>query len=207
MLELFQPQTIFFDLFDKLAAEVVVSAERLRTLSRDYPHNKGEIERIREEEHRADDITHEILSRLDRNVQTPIDREDIHALAGDLDNIVDAVDALSKRFTLYHIDSVEGAFVAQTEVLIKAARNVQEAVARLRNGRRLSEVSPNLIEIHRLENVADDNHHAAISQLFDGSHDPLFVLKWRELYELLEAAVDGCEDVGNSIERIILKNG
>jgi hypothetical protein len=102
---------------------------------------------------------------------------------------------------------MEPMFVKQTDTLVSAAVALREAVHRLRKTRKLSELSDKLIEIHRLENVGDDQNHAAMSNLFSGATDPLTVMKWKELYDLVEAAIDGCEDVGNTLERIVLKNG
>ena len=99
------------------------------------------------------------------------------------------------------------AFVRQTEVLVESAIALREAVHRLRKSRKLSELSDKLIEVHRLENVGDDNNHAAVSALYDGTKDPLHVIKWKEFYDLVEAAIDGCEDVTNTLERIVLNNG
>jgi uncharacterized protein Yka (UPF0111/DUF47 family) len=97
--------------------------------------------------------------------------------------------------------------VKQCDVLIQATTVLSEAVAQLRHTRKLSDLSPRLIEVHRLESTGDDNHHAAISELYGGSRDPLHVMKWKELYDYVEEAIDGCEDVTNTIERIVLKNG
>ena len=128
-------------------------------------------------------------------------------LVDDLDDIVDAIDALVKRMPLFHVKSVPSGFVKQTEVLLAASRAVDEAVTRLRKSRKLSDLSDKLIEIHHQESVGDDNHHAAMSDLFSGEVEPLEVLKWKELYDYIEEAIDGCEDVGNTLERIVLKNG
>jgi uncharacterized protein Yka (UPF0111/DUF47 family) len=117
------------------------------------------------------------------------------------------VDALAKRFTLYNVKAMEAVFVKQCEVLVKATATLAEAVHRLRKSRKLSELSEKLIEIHRLESEGDDNHHAAISKLYSGAVEPLEVMKWKEFYDYVENAIDGCEDVGNTLERIVLKNG
>lgn len=207
MINLLPKDTVFFDLFEKLSAHVVSTAEHLRRLARSFPETSGHIQLIRQEEHEADELAHAALDRLDRTFITPFDREDIHMLVGGLDDIVDTVDALAKRFPLYHVAAMEPAFLTQTDVLVEAAVALSDAVHRLRKSRKLSELSDRLIEIHRLENVGDDQNHAAVSNLFSGATDPLTVMKWKELYDLVEAAIDGCEDVGNTLERIVLKNG
>jgi predicted phosphate transport protein (TIGR00153 family) len=207
MFNLLPKDTVFFDVFEKLSRHAVSSAEHLRKLAKAFPEGNSEIQRIREEEHSADEVAHMALDRLDRTFITPFDREDIHTLVGELDDIVDGIDALAKRFPLYHVKSVEPTFQKQTDVLVQATVAVSEAVHRLRKSRKLSELSDRLIEIHRLESMGDDNHHAAIMELFGENADPMRALRWKDLYDLIENAIDGCEDVGNTLERIVLKNG
>ena len=199
--------TVFYDLFEDLVKHVVSSAKQLNQLVGQFPRIEASLQLIRNEEHEADNLAHQALDRLDRTFITPFDREDIHTLVGGLDDIIDAIDALVKRMPLFHVKSIPPIFVTQTEVLIKASEAVKEAVFRLRKSRKLSDLSDKLIEIHHHESVGDDNHHAAMSELFGGSTDALEVLKWKELYDYIEEAIDGCEDVGNTLERIVLKNG
>ena len=208
MINLLPKDTVFFDLFEGLSRHAVSSAEHLRQMVRGFPNIEPHLQRIREEEHAADELAHTALERLDRTFITPFDREDIHELVGGLDDIIDAVDALAKRIPLYHVKSIEPAFLEQLDVLIRSAATVSDAVHRLRKARKLSELKEKLIEIHHMESIGDDNHHAALSKLYsNGNQDPLHVMKWKEFYEMIEAAIDGCEDVGNTLERIVLKNG
>ena len=207
MFNLLPKDTVFYDLFEGLARHAVSSAEHLRQLARHYPAVGEHLQRIRDEEHAADQLAHTALDRLDRTFITPFDREDIHELIGGLDDIIDIVDACAKRFALFHIDAMEADFLRQADVLVQATVTLSDAVHRLRKSRKLSELSDKLIEIHHKESIGDDNHHAAMSRLFSGGTDALEVLKWKELYDLIEEAIDGCEDVGNTLERIVLKNG
>jgi len=207
MFNLLPKDTVFYDLFENIADRVVASAGHLHKLTAEFPRIDAAIQMIRNEEHEADNLCHAALDRLDRTFITPFDREDIHTLVGNLDDIVDAIDALVKRMPLFHVKSIPSGFVKQTEVLLAASRAVDEAVTRLRKSRKLSDLSDKLIEIHHQESVGDDNHHAAMSDLFGGDVEPLEVLKWKELYDYIEEAIDGCEDVGNTLERIVLKNG
>jgi len=199
--------TVFYDLFEDLVKHVVAAAKQLKQLVGQFPRIEASLQMIRNEEHEADNLAHQALERLDRTFITPFDREDIHTLVGNLDDIIDAIDALVKRMPLFHVKSIPPMFTSQTEVLIKATEAVKEAVFRLRKSRKLSDLSDKLIEIHHHESAGDDNHHAAMSDLFGGGTDPLEVLKWKELYDYIEEAIDGCEDVGNTLERIVLKNG
>jgi hypothetical protein len=207
MFHLLPRDTVFYDLFEGMSGHGVKAAKYAEQLAQNFPEISDSIRRIREEEHAADQLAHQALERLDRTFITPFDREDIHTLIGELDDIVDGVDALAKRFPLFHVKQMEESFLKQTGVLIKATQMVDEAVKRLRRSRKLTDLSDALIEIHTQESLGDDNHHAAMSRLFDGSVDTLEVIKWKELYDLIEDAIDGCEDVGNTLERIVLKNG
>src|SRR3954447_21034805 len=207
MINLLPKDTVFFDLFENIAVHMVTAAAHLRSLAQTFPNTAADIQRIRNEEHQADELSHTALDRLDRTFITPFDREDIHELVGGLDDIVDHIDALAKRFPLFHIKAMQPEFVKQTEVLVQSTKSVQQAVRMLRKSRKLDDLRPILIEVHTHESVGDDNHHAAISRLFDGTMDTLEVVKWKELLDYVENAIDGCEDVGNTIERIVLKNG
>ncbi len=207
MFNLLPKDTVFFDLFEGLSRHAISCAEHLRQLAKKFPEIDVELQRIRQEEHQADDLTHKALERLDQQFITPFDREDIHELVNGIDDIIDAIDALAKRFPLYHISSMPTLFKQQTDVLVQATVALSDAVHRLRKTRKLSELKDALIEIHRLESVGDDVNHAAVSKLFDGETAPLEVMKWKELYDYIEDAIDGCEDVGNTLERIVLKNG
>lgn len=208
MFNLLPRDNTFFDLFDGLAAHGVTAAQTLAKLTHDWPNSVDDaIQRIRDEEHRADELSHQALDRLDRTFITPFDREDIHELVGGLDDIVDEIDAVAKRFRIYHIAGMHELFVKQTEVLVGSTSVMRDAVAQLRKTRKLSELSPKLIEIHRLESVGDDNNHAAVSKLYSGETPALEVMKWKELFDRIERAIDNCEDVGNTLERIVLKNG
>lgn len=208
MFNLMPKDTTFYDLFESLARHGVSTSEHLRKLAKNFPASlEQELGRIRSEEHEADEIAHKALDRLDQTFITPFDREDIHQLVGQLDDIIDTIDALAKRLPLYHIKQIPDAFVRQTDVLVNATIAVRTAVEKLRRTRKLSELKDLLIEIHRLESTGDDNNHSAVSDLFSGKFDALEVMKWKELYDMIEGAIDGCEDVGNTLERIVLKNG
>ncbi len=207
MFNLLPKDKVFYDLFEGLARHAVGVAEQLCQLTKDFPNISGAIRRIRDEERQADDLTHQALERLDTTFITPFDREDIHMLAGGLDDIIDNIDAMAKRMTLYHVEAMDAAFPKLAEVFKETTLALSSAVHALRQSRKLSQLQEWLIEVHRLENVGDDVHNAAISKLFEGSITPLNVLRWKDLFDFLENAIDGCEDVANTLERIVLKNG
>lgn len=197
----------FFDLFEKLSEHVVAAAKELRSMVAAFPRVDAHIQRIRDLEHAADSLAHTALERLDRRRITPLDREDIHALVQELDDIVDSIDFLAKRFTLYHFHEMQPDFQRQTDVLVRAVTVLDSAVHRLRKRRKFADFLDDLKAIGVLEKEGDDINHAAVSRLFsNGHHDAIEVMKWKEFYDRIEAAIDGCEDVGNTIERIVLKN-
>lgn len=207
MFNLLPRDTVFFDLFEQLSDHAVAAAKELQEMAHTFPAPGEQIRKIRDLEHAADTLAHTALERLDRTFITPFDREDIHALVEELDDIVDSIDFLSKRFTLYHFTEIEKDFQEQTDVLVRAVQALQAAVQKLRKSRKLADFIPELKAIGQLEKEGDDINHAAVSRLFSDSRvNPIEVMKWKEFYDRIEAAIDGCEDVGNTIERIVLKS-
>src|SRR3954470_5983017 len=126
MFNLLPKDTVFFDLFEGLAKHAVLAAENLQTLAKQFPEISAPLQRIREEEHGADQLAHTALERLDRTFITPFDREDIHTLIGELDDIIDTIDALAKRFPLFHVKVMEEGFVQQADLLVEATKVVHD---------------------------------------------------------------------------------
>ena len=196
----------FFDLFDRASAVMIRAAETYVAVATDYAAREEHIARIRQLEHDGDAIAHQTFDHLDQSFITPFDREDIEALMVRMDNVVDEIDAAAKRLTLYRIAEPTPALIKQTEVLLRACRLCASAVSRLRDVRKPAQLYEELKEIHFLENVGDDTNHAAVAELFDKGGDPFHVMKWKEIYDLTERAIDGCEDIANVIRAIVLKN-
>ncbi|MGB9625077.1 MAG: DUF47 domain-containing protein [Phycisphaerae bacterium] len=196
----------FFDLLERSADVVVKVANAYAEVAHDYPNREDSISRIRQFEHDGDEVAHRTLEMLDKTFITPFDREDIQALTLRMDDVIDEIDAASKRLMLYRIPEPTTWFVKQTEVLLRAAKLVAQAVAQLRRLKKPDHLQEHLVEIHRLENLGDDNNHAAVAELYDNATDPILVMKWKEIYDLTERAIDRCEDVANAIEAIVLKN-
>lgn len=206
MFSLIPRNLAFFDLFDRAAAIIVRTAESYVDLAKDYSNRTEHVARIRQLEHDADEIAHRTFDDLDRSFLTPFDREDIETLMTRMDDVVDEIDAAAKRMTLYNISEPTGAFVKQTEILLRSCRLTAEAVARLRNLKKPNGLQEKLVEIHYLENVGDETNHAALADLFEQGGDPLLVMKWKEIYDMTERAIDRCEDIANVIRGIVLKN-
>jgi len=206
MYNLLPKDTTFFDGFDKLSQHVLSGARLMLELTERFPTITGIIQRIRVEEHSADELAHEAFNHLDESFITPFEREDIHQLVRGLDDIMDDINALANRLLMYHVSHMEPLFRRQSQVLVEATTTLCEAVQRLPTARRLSELSPRLIEIHRLENVGDENHHLAISRLFEETPDSLEVVKWMDLFGRIQSAIHRCDDVGNTLRRIMVKS-
>lgn len=193
----------FYELFSQIAERLGGSSRLLHemfTRPADMPRLVAEIKEL---EHQADDLTHEVIERLDRTFVTPFDREDIHQLASELDEVIDLVDGAARRADIYRITQVPNGAVVLTEVLCRAAVCVQDAVRGMKSQKIVNQRTD---ELKRLEEEGDAAYHEGMGVLFDNEKDPIQVIKWKELYDRIEDALDHCEDVGNVLQSISLKN-
>jgi uncharacterized protein len=194
----------FYADFQALADELKIGATLLEQMLAPEKPIWGKAEEIKEVEHKCDFLTHEIIQRLNRTFVTPLDREDIHALARSLDDVMDAIDAAAALIRLYRLDTVRyGA--RELAMIVTACTNELRLgldALELKRG-----VITHAIEINRLENEADRTHQEAVSRLFEEEHNPLAVMKWKEALDFLEDATDRCEDVANVLEGVVVKNG
>lgn len=193
----------FYDLFSEIASRVTKSTQLLCDLVANPVHLEQKVAAIKELEHQADGITHDVIVRLDESFVTPMDREDIHLLAYRLDNVVDLVDGTARRALMFRVTESPEPVVRLTDVLRRAAAEVEAGVRELRKRK---EVVKRAQAIKVLEEEGDAIFGEALGNLFDGSMDPLSVIKWKELYDRIENAIDECEDVANVLESISLKN-
>ena len=159
--------------------------------------------RIKDIEHACDNITHSIVTRLNTSFITPFDREDIYLLSGALDDILDLIDEVARVFVIYDIRQSTEYARRFADLLQRMAIQLHEVVMMLA---RPVDMNSRLVELHRLENEGDDIYDAAVTELFRSTADPLTVIKWKEIYETMETAVDRCESSANIIESIIIKN-
>jgi uncharacterized protein len=194
----------FFTDFQALADELKVGAQLLeQMLEPEHPvWNKAD--EIKEVEHKCDSLTHGIIQRLNRTFVTPLDREDIHALARSLDDVMDSIDAAATLVRLYRLDSVRFGARELAQIITASTYQVRLALDALEQQKG---ILGHAVEINRLENEADRIHQQAVSQLFDAEHDPLTVMKWKESLDFLEDATDRCEDVANVLEGVMVKHG
>ena len=194
----------YFDLFLQMTLYICDAARELKGMLADKNHNYQEYsQRIKGLEHACDELTHTISTKLNKSFITPFDREDIYLMSSALDDIVDLIDDAARAIIDFDVHEIKPYAREFAGVIEKMGEQLREIVSILRKPKN---VTQRLVEIHRLENEGDDIYHAAIRELFHEEHDPLTVLKWKEIYEKLEAAVDRCENVANIIESVIIKH-
>lgn len=193
----------FFDLFEQMANKVQQGADSLLDLLANYSDLDRKAGRVLDIEHEGDEITHEIIRRLNTTFVTPFDREDIHHLASSLDDVLDHIEAAAEYLQLYRIDQPLPQMVSIASILTEAAKKSAEAMPNLRKMKNLEEY---WVEINRLENESDRAYRRTIAELFSGDFKAMDVLKYKEIIEEIEQAVDRLEDVANTIESIYLKH-
>lgn len=194
----------FYQDFVAMADQIRVGARLLEEMFASDPPGADKADAVREVEHKCDFLTHEIIVRLNKTFVTPIDREDIHSLARALDDIMDAIDDAAALIPLYRIRSIRPGARELTRVISEQTGAVRLAVEALENR---ANVMQHNVEINRLENVADALHKSAVGRLFDEERDPIAVMQWKEILDLLERATDRCEDVANLLENVVVKHG
>src|SRR5512132_307098 len=194
----------YFDLFIQMTHYISAAARELKEMLADKNHDFAEYaKRIKDLEHACDELTHNISTRLNKSFITPFDREDIYTMSTALDDIVDLIDDAARAIIIFDIKEITDYARDFADVIERMADQLKEIVSTLQ---RPKNITPRLVEIHRLENEGDDIYHAAIAELFHDSPDPMTVIKWKEIYEKLEAAIDRCENVANIIESVIIKH-
>ena len=199
-------ETKFYDLFEKSAGNLVVAAGKLADLFDNYEGVEAKVGLLKELEHEGDSITHEIMQSLHRTFVTPIDREDIARLANSMDDVMDFIEAAARTAMLYRITQPTDRARQLASIILKVTYRLNEVMPLLRRRDRFKQVLEQCVEINRLENEADDVHHAALAELFDDTRDVREIIKWREVYEHMESATDRGEDVANALEAVVLKH-
>ena len=193
----------FFDLFEEAAANVVRGADLLDQMLAHFPERSELARDIVICEQQGDRITHDIHQRLNSTFVTPIDREDILELASALDDIADLIDEVADYLGLYKIEAPMDQAQRLAHILLQATRQIAEAMPRLRSFQPMSHFT---VEVNRLENEGDRVSRDAVASLFDNGIDPMVVIRWKDIYERLEEAIDACEHVANTLEGIVIKN-
>jgi predicted phosphate transport protein (TIGR00153 family) len=196
----------FFAMLDEHAATSVEAAKRLIDLLEHYTDVHEKVARIHAIEHQADEIGHKANRQLHKTFITPIDREQIHQLFSCMDDVVDLIDGAARRLLRFNVAAPRPDLVDMAMVLLQATLAMQSAVANLRDMKKAERINQLTIEINKLENDSDALRDAAVGRLFKEERDAIEVLKWREIYETVESAVDRCEDTADVIEGIVIEN-
>jgi len=193
----------FFEMFLRQSENVQEAAQAMVDLLEHYDNPAAGADRVERFEHAGDTIAHDIITRLNQTFITPFDREDIHELSTRIDDVVDLLDAAATRLVTYHVTTIRPGVADLARVVMKASKEIVEAIRVLEHQ---DHILVHCIEINRLENEADRVSRKLIADLFDQETDPLQIIKWKEIIELLEFAADKSEDVANVIETVTLKN-
>jgi predicted phosphate transport protein (TIGR00153 family) len=198
-------ETKFFEMFEEIAGNVADGARVLAELLENYDYEQmpRAVEKIKEIEHRGDEMTHRVLVKLNQTFITPFDREDIHLLTSSLDDVLDFIFSASYRLLNYKITQPSPSAKVLAGIILKQAEELKKAVSLLGKDSRLL---PHCVEINRLENEADQVSREAIGRLFENNPDPITLIKLKELLEILEEASDKAEDVANVLETVVVKN-
>jgi predicted phosphate transport protein (TIGR00153 family) len=203
MFNLIPREVRFFDLFERQSEYIIKAAGLLHEMAHNFSDARAKASAIKEVEHQGDQITHEIVRRLNTTFITPIDREDVHALATRLDDVLDYIEASAERLVVYRIKEPTSACRAMSDVIVSITHAMDRAIRCLRTMD--PDFHEHAVEVNRLENNADNLLRDSLAAMFEENTDPIEVIKWKEIYETMEVVTDRCEDVANVIESIILK--
>ena len=203
MFRLIPREEKFFDLFEQQGSNIVAAARVLEELTLDYPEAKAKAQQIKDLEHAGDTLTHELVRRLNTTFITPIDREDIYRLAGDLDDVIDVIDGVARRTQIFRVGPAPEGVKQLTMVIERAVGALKGGVEHLKKG---DGVMKACIEAKQLEEEADTIYHDALGRLFDQEQNAIELVKWKEIYDNLERCVDQAEDVANVLESITIKH-
>jgi uncharacterized protein len=194
----------FFDLYNRAAANAVAIAEALIELMERFPEGSdAKVRDIKELEHEGDRLTHEVIDLLNRTFVTPFDREDMYRLAGAIDDVCDFVDDVAEKITGYGVREIRSQATEQARVVQRSAGKLRDAVSQLEG---FKDSRRQLIELRELEDEGDRIARAAISDLFSGGVDAIALVRWKDIHEQLEEAVDACENAADVLEAILVKN-
>lgn len=196
----------FFTLFEEQANEVSKGAKALAALLENYVDVEDAAFKIKAAEHDADEMAHGIMNKLNQTFLTPFDREDIHSLTSALDDVMDYLESAADRMALYEIKQPTETMIKLSKILVESMDLVVKGVSSLRNMKDPSVIREVCIAINRLENQGDQINRKALAEVFQMHDQPIEALKWREIYDHIETAIDKCEDVADILESIVLKN-
>ncbi len=195
----------FFVLFNKQAQFAVSAASMFAQQTSQGPFDTNSVSKMRDIEHQADEVAHEIMNRLNKTFITPFDREDIHSLACAMDDVIDMIYTISNRMYVYKIKNVDQDLIEFAVIIEKSVRALAKAIEGLQNTKNPQCALDSCIEVNRLENVGDTMRDNILGKLFETSTDPIHLIKWKEIYQFAETVLDMCEDVAHVVESIFVK--
>lgn len=195
----------FFDLFAEQADHAVEAANLFKELVSKGAIEEASLKKIQDIEHQGDEATHAIIEQLNKTFITPFDREDIHALTKELDDVIDMINTIVSRLKIYKISHVDKHLVEFASVIQESVCAVAHAVKGLRNLKNSKSIIESFVEVNRLENVGDSMRDSVLAELFENEKDPIAVIKWKEIYQDAETVLDICEDVAHVVESILVK--
>jgi len=196
----------FFDLFDRLASDAVHAAQCFKDFAQKGTFGIEETAKMRHIEERCDEVTHEIIRKLNRTFITPFDREDIYDLAHELDSVIDIIHSITKRMRLYKLNNIVNEdLIRFADLIEQSVGYLSQAIKGLRNIKQAKQISEWLIEINSVENMGDQLRDEVLGKMFANSTDPMDVIKWKDIFLDAEAVLDQCEDVANIVEGILVK--
>jgi hypothetical protein len=199
-------EEMFFDLFYELATKIEEGGELFLDMVEHYEYSEPMIVKLKELEHEADVITHRTYEKMHKTFLTPIDREDIYALVNKMDSILDMIEASAARMSLYKVKIPAKEIIDQSKILNAAIKKVKYIVHAMRNMKNAKAIIDACVEINTLENEGDIVMRMTMTRLFEQEKDPIELIKWKEIFERIEEAIDVCEDVANIVEGIVLKH-
>jgi hypothetical protein len=195
----------FFDLFDQQADFAIDAAKCFKELVHRGAADEVTLQKMRTIEHQGDDVTHQILDQLNKTFITPFDREDIHALAKELDDVIDMIYTIVNRLKVYKITGVDKNLVEFASIIDKSVEGVACAVKGLRDRKNIKAIMKACVEVNDLENVGDHMRDTMLGELFEKTKDPAALIKWKEIYQDAETVLDICEDVVHVVQAILVK--
>ena len=206
MFRMSKAEVVFFDLFEQASEKANQCANALYALATDYTDVAQKVKAIEVIEHECDLLVHETMKYLNAAFITPIDREDIFEIAKEMDNIVDAIEAIAHRFVMFNVQSITEDAKDMCKLITQCTRELHMLMSELVRMKKSKSILQHIIEVNRIENEGDKLYRSAITNLFTNEKDPIEVVKWKGIYEYLENALDACEDVANIIEGVVMKN-
>lgn len=205
-MRLFPKEENFFNYFEELANKIEEGGKFFLEMTKNRDYSEAKVSRLKELEHEADIITHKTYERMHKTFLTPIDREDIYALVNKMDSIMDVIEATAIRIHMYKVKKPDDEIIKQAEVLFQAIKKIKDIVYGLRNMKNSKTILDGCVEINTLENAGDVVLRTIITDLFVKETDAIELIKWKEIFERIEEAIDVCEDVSNIVEGIVLKH-